>query len=422
MILINLKVLEMPCNPISQQRLLILIFGLLTAISAFAQETERYFYSNAKSIVMVADKANNPNTYSYRAYGQRQGDPSTVKPNTDRFGYNGEYRDGLTGFVYLRARSYDPDKKRFLTRDSEINQWNRYNFAAANPVINIDPSGHSAWNWIGLGAGIAAAVATTVTSSNAAILFFALGGASASVVQSAGDFKHHQYYAAAGNLVNAAGALFGLVSAQPEMFSFVPATTEISALRETDEAMAMAQKALRNRYILISSTASNVATGAGAGLKEYQQDYGNSHNAAKIAQYVLISSLFGFAGGYAYGKMSSGINGETPYLKAAFLGSRRTFTNGLISSLGGISNRLINDSQTHDYSNLRSGSYWQNEAVNLSSSLALGAVSGIGQAGLARDTNSFSFRLYRFGYLNIKAPVFSSLISGHIKDYSNLGW
>ncbi len=62
------------------------------------------------------------------------------------FGYTGEQVDS-TGLVYLRARMYDPTSGRFLQRDPlpesgpGITGWNRYAYAADNPVSVVDHSG-----------------------------------------------------------------------------------------------------------------------------------------------------------------------------------------------------------------------------------------------------------------------------------------
>jgi RHS repeat-associated protein len=63
------------------------------------------------------------------------------------FGYAGEAADQETGFIYLRARMYDPDGGRFLQRDyvngAVLNpkSFDRYLYTGNNPVSYVDPSG-----------------------------------------------------------------------------------------------------------------------------------------------------------------------------------------------------------------------------------------------------------------------------------------
>jgi RHS repeat-associated protein len=62
-------------------------------------------------------------------------------------GFTGEPRDA-TGLTYLRARYYDPDLDRFMSRDTwpgssiASQSLNGYAYANGNPVTNTDPSGH----------------------------------------------------------------------------------------------------------------------------------------------------------------------------------------------------------------------------------------------------------------------------------------
>jgi hypothetical protein len=51
-------------------------------------------------------------------------------------------RDAETGFLYLRARSYDPQSASFLTPDPVVTATRApYGYAASNPVMNHDPLG-----------------------------------------------------------------------------------------------------------------------------------------------------------------------------------------------------------------------------------------------------------------------------------------
>ncbi len=63
-----------------------------------------------------------------------------------RFGYAGEYADP-TGYVYLRARYYDPATAQFLTRDPLVGvTGNPYGYTDGNPLQHVDPLGLDWWN------------------------------------------------------------------------------------------------------------------------------------------------------------------------------------------------------------------------------------------------------------------------------------
>ncbi len=66
-----------------------------------------------------------------------------ININNDPFGYSDEYTDSESGLQYLKARYYNPRIMRFTAMDTDP-LLNRYNYANANPVMNDDPSGHSA--------------------------------------------------------------------------------------------------------------------------------------------------------------------------------------------------------------------------------------------------------------------------------------
>jgi RHS repeat-associated protein len=81
----------------------------------------------------------------YDAYGT----PLTAGgTTTSNLGYNGEYYDTDLGLIYLRARFYNPSTGRFLNRDpyqgalEDPMSLNSYQFAGADPVDQIDPSGN----------------------------------------------------------------------------------------------------------------------------------------------------------------------------------------------------------------------------------------------------------------------------------------
>ena len=83
---------------------------------------------------------------AYDTYGKLLGRTGMSKVI---FGYNG--RDGVVtdanGLIYMRARYYSPEMKRFINADiipgsiSNAVTLNRYAYANANPAMYIDPTG-----------------------------------------------------------------------------------------------------------------------------------------------------------------------------------------------------------------------------------------------------------------------------------------
>ncbi|MBF6612094.1 MAG: RHS repeat protein, partial [Chloroflexi bacterium] len=59
------------------------------------------------------------NTYTYDAYGNTTASAGTV---ANPFKYSGQYTDSETGFLYLRARYYDPATQQFLSVDPLLSQ------------------------------------------------------------------------------------------------------------------------------------------------------------------------------------------------------------------------------------------------------------------------------------------------------------
>jgi RHS repeat-associated protein len=75
---------------------------------------------------------------AYNAWGVKRSPTGNVGP----LGFTGEYTDPVTGFVYLRARWYDPATAEFITRDpAESQTGDPYSYAANSPLAFTDPWG-----------------------------------------------------------------------------------------------------------------------------------------------------------------------------------------------------------------------------------------------------------------------------------------
>ena len=111
-----------------------------------------YHFDARGSTVAITDMSGSIiDTFAYDTYGKcisHTGDSFVI------FGYNG--RDGVVtdknGLIYMRARYYSPDMKRFVNADivaGEITNavtLNRFAYANGNPVSFVDPFGLAAEN------------------------------------------------------------------------------------------------------------------------------------------------------------------------------------------------------------------------------------------------------------------------------------
>ncbi|HEX5824895.1 MAG TPA: RHS repeat-associated core domain-containing protein [Candidatus Limnocylindrales bacterium] len=117
--------------------------GLSYAVSGSAIEV---YHADRLTSTRAITNASGTVTAAYRT--DEWGVPrASSGSSTQPFGYSGEPTDG-TGLSYLRARYYNPDLGRFMSRDtwfgspSKSTTLNRFAFANDDPVTNTDPTGH----------------------------------------------------------------------------------------------------------------------------------------------------------------------------------------------------------------------------------------------------------------------------------------
>ncbi len=113
--------------------------GLGLVYGEQAGQTQYYSMNAHGDVDMLSDASGNViKTYEYDAFGvERNRDEADANP----FRYAGEYYDGETDSIYLRARYYMPSMGRFTTEDPIRDGLNWYSYCSGNPVMFIDPLG-----------------------------------------------------------------------------------------------------------------------------------------------------------------------------------------------------------------------------------------------------------------------------------------
>ena len=125
------------------------VFGKGLIGEAVGSTFKTYHFDSRGSTIAITDASGSiTDTFAYDTYGKMI---DHCGNNTVIFGYNG--RDGVVtddnGLIYMRARYYSPDMKRFVNADiiagaiSNAVTLNRYAYANGNPVSFVDPFGLS---------------------------------------------------------------------------------------------------------------------------------------------------------------------------------------------------------------------------------------------------------------------------------------
>ncbi|WP_438449321.1 polymorphic toxin-type HINT domain-containing protein [Gorillibacterium sp. sgz5001074] len=105
-----------------------------------------YYYNGHGDVVSIKDKSGSVlNTYDYDIWGNIL---SKTEGINNPYRYAGEPQDDESGFIYLRARYYDPSTGRFINEDTyegDITNplsLNLYTYVGNNPLTRFDPTGH----------------------------------------------------------------------------------------------------------------------------------------------------------------------------------------------------------------------------------------------------------------------------------------
>ena len=111
----------------------------LRGIELVSNGTQLYLYNVRGDVIqLLGFDGDVDKTYDYDAYGNEY---ARDLGDSNPFRYCGEYYDTETGFIYLRARYYDPMVGRFTSVDPIKDGLNWYAYCENNPVAYIDPSG-----------------------------------------------------------------------------------------------------------------------------------------------------------------------------------------------------------------------------------------------------------------------------------------
>jgi RHS repeat-associated protein len=120
------------------------VYGL-GLISKITPSNQSYFYhfDGIWSAIGISDSSGNiVNKYAYDAFGRVLTQEEGI-PNPFRYvGQFGVMDDG-NGLFYMRARYYDPEVGRFISKDpiGFLGGLNMFTYVANNPVVRVDPSG-----------------------------------------------------------------------------------------------------------------------------------------------------------------------------------------------------------------------------------------------------------------------------------------
>ena len=195
-----------------------------TGVMGFTYQGQTYFYQKdlQGNIVTIVNAAGAPMAqYYYDAWGNHKvydGDyitemtSPTFIGNLNPFRYRGYYYDTETKLYYLKSRYYDPEVGRFISADtvnyaepSKFDGLNLFAYCNNNPVMFVDPDGHTPWwRWVISGVQLVAGFVLCATGVGAGVgAPLIVGGAIGMITNIFGD----QIGAGVGSMLNGYGAI-----------------------------------------------------------------------------------------------------------------------------------------------------------------------------------------------------------------------
>ncbi|MHB8834493.1 MAG: RHS repeat-associated core domain-containing protein [Candidatus Methylomirabilia bacterium] len=119
--------------------------GLISKIDAATNQRHVYHYDTLGNTIAITDPSGNVITeqYGYDEYGKAL---SVSETHPNPFRYVGKYgvMDEGNGLLFMRARYYDVENGRFISKDPigfEGGDLNLYSYVMGNPVVGVDPGG-----------------------------------------------------------------------------------------------------------------------------------------------------------------------------------------------------------------------------------------------------------------------------------------
>ena len=207
-----------------------------------------YLYNSHGDVVQLLDDTGAViANYDYDPYGTLK--TENVQGDKNPYRYTGEYLDFESGFIYLRARYYNPELGRFITEDALKDGSNWYAYCAGNPVMFIDPSGNSL---IGLFAAalVTAAVAMAIDTT-------------VQFIQNGNTFVGFNYDRQAAVGLASFSASFVMAVAAPAL---APSLGALGSTMAAGGLSSVANYAVYNTYmgneVTLSGTVSSFVTGA----------------------------------------------------------------------------------------------------------------------------------------------------------------